>query len=91
MVSIPAWTPCSISRSITSFAKCSRRTLNCVACPKLLAHDFLYSNANHLVTFFDLHDVTRFLNEPGATFDGLQRAFTFLLTTRGIPIDLLWR
>lgn len=54
--------------------------------PQLLAHDFLYPDANRLVTFFDLHDVTRFVNEPGATFDGLQRAFTFLLTTRGVPL-----
>jgi glycosidase len=54
--------------------------------PQMLAHDFLYPNASRLVTFFDLHDVPRFMNEPGATFDGLKRAFTFLLTARGIPL-----
>lgn len=56
------------------------------ALPQMLAHDFLYGNPGRLVTFFDLHDVPRFMNEPGATFTGLERAVTFLLTSRGIPL-----
>lgn len=54
--------------------------------PQMLARDVLYPSASRLVTFFDLHDVPRFINEPGATFSGLERAFTLLLTARGIPL-----
>lgn len=54
--------------------------------PVVLGHDPLYSNPNMLVTFLGLHDVARFMGEPGATIDGLKLAFTFLLTTRGIPM-----
>lgn len=49
-------------------------------------HDSLYSRPNDLVTFLGNHDVARFLNEPGATIDGLKLAFTYLFTTRGIPM-----
>jgi neopullulanase len=52
----------------------------------MLAHDHLYPNSNNLVTFLGLHDVARFMNEPGATVDGLKLAFTYLLTSRGIPM-----
>ncbi len=48
-------------------------------------HDYLYENSNDLVTFLGNHDVPRFLNEPGATLAQLKLAFTYLLTTRGIP------
>ncbi|MBI3471564.1 MAG: cyclomaltodextrinase N-terminal domain-containing protein, partial [Candidatus Solibacter usitatus] len=51
-----------------------------------LAHDHLYANPSLLVTFLGLHDVARFMNEPGATAEGLKLAFTFLLTARGIPM-----
>lgn len=54
--------------------------------PKLLAHDYLYNDSNRLVTFIDLHDLPRFRHEPGATPQALQEVFTFLLTTRGIPM-----
>ncbi|MBZ5590793.1 MAG: cyclomaltodextrinase N-terminal domain-containing protein [Acidobacteriia bacterium] len=53
---------------------------------KVLAHDYLYPDPNRLVTFLGLHDVARFMNEPGATADELQLAFTFLMTARGIPM-----
>ena len=53
---------------------------------KVLAHDHLYVDPNRLVTFVDLHDVSRFMSEPGATVDGLKDVFTFLLTARGIPM-----
>jgi neopullulanase len=39
-----------------------------------------------LVTFLGLHDVPRFMQESGGTIDSLKLAFTFLLTTRGIPL-----
>ena len=51
-----------------------------------LAHDFLYRDANRLVTFVDLHDVARFLSLPGGTPAELARVFAFLLTARGIPL-----
>ncbi len=52
----------------------------------MVGHDYLYPNAATLVTFLGLHDVPRFMNEPGATVDGLKLAFTFLLTARGVPM-----
>jgi glycosidase len=54
--------------------------------PKMMAHDSLYPNAGRLVTFLGLHDMPRFLHRQGATAEGLKQAFTFLLTTRGIPM-----
>jgi glycosidase len=51
-----------------------------------LAADTNYVNARTLVTFLGLHDVPRFMSESGATIEGLQLAFTFLLTTRGTPM-----
>jgi len=52
----------------------------------MLARDHLYVNPNVLVTFLGLHDVARFMNEPGASIAGLKLAFTFLMTARGIPM-----
>jgi glycosidase len=52
----------------------------------MLAHDHLYVNPNLLVTFLGLHDVQRFMSEPGASLAGLKLAFTLLMTTRGIPM-----
>jgi neopullulanase len=54
--------------------------------PQVLAHDSLYVDANQLVTFVDLHDQPRFMSGQNATFNGLERAFSFLLTARGIPM-----
>ncbi|HEX6739336.1 MAG TPA: alpha-amylase family glycosyl hydrolase, partial [Vicinamibacteria bacterium] len=51
-----------------------------------LGHDALYPRAGSLLTFVGLHDVPRFMGEPGATRAGLALAFTFLLTTRGVPL-----
>ncbi|MBL0158951.1 MAG: cyclomaltodextrinase N-terminal domain-containing protein [Bryobacterales bacterium] len=53
---------------------------------RVMAHDHLYPDTSMLVTFLGLHDVTRFMNEPGATVAGMKLAYTFLLTTRGIPM-----
>jgi glycosidase len=54
--------------------------------PKILAHHSLYADAGRLVTFLGLHDMPRFLYRHGATAEGLQQAFTLLMTTRGIPM-----
>jgi len=51
---------------------------------KVLAHNRLYANPNLLVTFLGSHDTARFRNEANA--DDLKLAFTFLMTTRGIPM-----
>jgi glycosidase len=51
-----------------------------------LARDHLYPDASVLVTLLGLHDVPRFMSEPGATPAGLRNAFTFLLTARGTPL-----
>jgi neopullulanase len=52
----------------------------------MLAHDRLYRDAASLLTFAGNHDTPRFMNESGATVKGLQLAFTFLLTARGLPM-----
>jgi glycosidase len=51
-----------------------------------LARDHLYARPHELVTFLGLHDVARFMNEPGASPEGLALAFTFLMTARGTPL-----
>jgi neopullulanase len=52
----------------------------------MLAHDQLYRDAASLLTFAGNHDTPRFMNEPGASAEGLRLAFTFLLTARGVPM-----
>jgi glycosidase len=54
--------------------------------PAVLAHDRLYAHPEALVTFLGLHDVRRFMSEPGATIETLKLAFTYLMTTRGTPV-----
>ena len=49
-------------------------------------HDYLYPDPSLLVTFLGLHDVGRFMSDEGATPQGLDLAFTFLMTARGIPM-----
>jgi len=53
---------------------------------KTLAKDRYYADANTLVTFLGLHDVARFMNEPGATAAKLKLAFAYLATMRGTPM-----
>jgi glycosidase len=53
---------------------------------QMLARDRLYQRPGELVTLLGLHDVRRFMDEPGSTVAGLKLAFTFLLTARGIPL-----
>jgi glycosidase len=52
----------------------------------LQGHDWLYPHPEKLVTFLGLHDVARFMHEPGASLEGLKLAFAFLMTSRGIPL-----
>jgi neopullulanase len=51
----------------------------------ILNQDYLYPRPFELVTLLGSHDVPRFMGERGATVAGLKLAYTFLLTTRGIP------
>ena len=53
---------------------------------QVLAHDWLYPNPRVLTTFLGVHDMERFMNEKGATIDGLKLAQTFIMTTRGTPL-----
>jgi glycosidase len=53
---------------------------------QMLGRDRLYPNAGALVTLLGLHDLPRFMSEKGATTQGLELAFTFLLTSRGTPM-----
>jgi glycosidase len=53
---------------------------------QVLAHDHLYPNPSVLVPFIGVHDMERFMNERGATVEGLKLAQTFMLTTRGTPL-----
>ena len=52
----------------------------------IFSHDWLYSNPNALVTFFGFQDIDRFMNEKGATPDGLKLAQTLIMTSRGSPL-----
>jgi neopullulanase len=52
----------------------------------MLGRDHLYGDASSLMTIIGTHDVSRFMNEPGATTDGLELAYTLLLTMRGTPL-----
>ena len=53
--------------------------------PRILASDPLYPNANVLVPLIGNHDLKRFMNEPGATLEGLKMAQTLVMTMRGTP------
>jgi neopullulanase len=53
---------------------------------QMLGRDHLYPDASSLMTFLGNHDVARFMNERGATTEGLKLAYTFLLTVRGTPL-----
>lgn len=52
---------------------------------EILHQDYLYPAPQILVTLLGSHDVARFMNERGATPEGLKLGFTFLMTMRGIP------
>ncbi|HEY8076263.1 MAG TPA: alpha-amylase family glycosyl hydrolase, partial [Labilithrix sp.] len=48
--------------------------------------DSLYVDPSVLVTFAGLHDMKRFMSEPGATTERFALAQTLLLTARGTPM-----
>jgi glycosidase len=52
----------------------------------ITGHDYLYPDPGLLVTFLGLHDVDRFMGDKRATAQGLDLAFTYLMTARGIPM-----
>jgi glycosidase len=52
----------------------------------MLGRDHLYVDPSSLMTIIGTHDVSRFMNETGATTDGLKLAYTLLLTMRGTPL-----
>jgi glycosidase len=52
----------------------------------MFAHDWLYPNSSVLTTFIGLHDMERFMNEKGATVEGLKLAQTLIMTSRGTPL-----
>lgn len=53
---------------------------------QMFAHDWLYPKPEVLTTFIGVHDMPRFMNEPGATVDGLKLAQTLIMTARGTPL-----
>ena len=53
---------------------------------KMFAHDWLFPNPQVLTTFIGLHDMERFMNEKGATVEGLKLAQTLIMTSRGTPL-----
>ncbi len=52
----------------------------------VLDADEHYTDPTMLVTFLESHDVPRFMHGDRADIDSLKLAFTFLMTTRGIPM-----
>ena len=50
-----------------------------------LAQDHIYPEPNKLVTFLDNHDLDRFYSAVGEDPAEFKLAYTFLMTTRGIP------
>jgi glycosidase len=52
---------------------------------RTLAQDHVYPEPNRLVTFLDNHDLTRFFSVVDEDEAAFKLAYTFLMTTRGIP------
>lgn len=50
-----------------------------------LSDDYLYADANKLVTFIDNHDMNRIFTQLGEDKELLKMALTIMFTTRGIP------
>ncbi len=53
---------------------------------QVFAHDWLYPRPEVLTTFLGVHDMERFMNEEGATIEGLKLAQTLIMTSRGTPL-----
>jgi glycosidase len=54
--------------------------------PKMMGHDYLYSDVQLLWTFIGDHDEPRLMNSPEATLDSLKLAYTCIFTIRGVPL-----
>lgn len=52
---------------------------------KVFAQDFLYTDPDHLLTFFDNHDMTRGIYVAGGDVRRVRQALALVLTARGIP------
>jgi glycosidase len=52
----------------------------------MFARDWIYPKSSALVTFLGVHDMERFMNEKGATIEGLKLAQTLIMTSRGTPL-----
>ncbi|MEQ1641826.1 MAG: alpha-amylase family glycosyl hydrolase [Pyrinomonadaceae bacterium] len=50
------------------------------------ARDWLYPNPDVLTSFIGVHDMLRFMSEPGSTVEGLKLAQTLVMTSRGTPL-----
>ena len=53
---------------------------------QIFSKDWLYPNSEVLTTFLGVHDMPRFMNEEGATIEGLKLAQTLIMTSRGTPL-----
>ncbi|HEX8638084.1 MAG TPA: alpha-amylase family glycosyl hydrolase, partial [Pyrinomonadaceae bacterium] len=53
---------------------------------QIFAKDWLYPNSRVLTTFLGAHDMPRFMDETGATIEGLKLAQTLIMTSRGTPL-----
>ena len=53
---------------------------------QVFAKDWLYPKPSVLVSFLGVHDMERFMNEKGATVEGLKLAQTLIMTSRGTPL-----
>ncbi|MEZ5306647.1 MAG: alpha-amylase family glycosyl hydrolase [Pyrinomonadaceae bacterium] len=53
---------------------------------QIFAHDWLYPRPDVLTTFLGVHDMERFMNERGASIEGLKLAQTLIMTSRGTPL-----
>jgi len=53
---------------------------------QVFAKDWIYPKPSVLVSFLGVHDMERFMHEPGATVEGLKLAQTLLMTSRGTPL-----
>lgn len=53
---------------------------------QMFAKDWIYPNPRVLTTFLGVHDMPRFMDEKGATTEGLKLAQTLIMTSRGTPL-----
>lgn len=53
---------------------------------QVFAHDWMYPKPSVLTSFIGVHDMERFMNEKGATIEGLKLAHVLVMTSRGSPI-----